>query len=134
MSSTTRKNAVSNIAARKPDLDIAKPANVTEIYGENAFTLKTMKEILPKAIYKKLRDTIKKGKRLDSEIADVVANAMKDWAISKGATGFSHLRAQQPKNMIRLSTRTAKAESYLIFQAKNSCKESPTLPAFQAAA
>ena len=73
MSSTTRKNAVSNIAARKPDLDIAKPANVTEIYGENAFTLKTMKEILPKAIYKKLRDTIKKGKRLDSEIADVVA-------------------------------------------------------------
>jgi len=90
MSSAIRKNAVSNIAARKPDVEISSPANVTEIYGENAFTLKTMKEVLPKTIYKKLRDTIKKGKPLDSDIADVVANAMKDWAISKGATHFTH--------------------------------------------
>jgi len=46
MSSITRKNAVANIAARKPDIEISEPANITEIYGENTFTLKTMKKVL----------------------------------------------------------------------------------------
>ena len=90
MSSTIRKNAVANIAARKPDVDIVEPANIMEIYGENAFTLKTMKEVLPKPVYKKLRNTIKKGKALDIEVADIVADAMKNWAIAKGATHYTH--------------------------------------------
>ncbi|RLD12414.1 MAG: glutamine synthetase type III [Chlamydiae bacterium] len=90
MSSIIRKNAVANIAARTPDLETASSANISEIYGENAFTLKTMKKVLPKAIYKKLRETIKKGKILDSDIADVVAGAMKNWAIAKGATHYTH--------------------------------------------
>jgi len=90
MSSAIRKNAVANIAARNPNLEIADPANISEIYGENAFTLKTMKKVLPKAVYKKLSATIEKGKVLDSDIADVVAGAMKNWAIAKGATHYTH--------------------------------------------
>ena len=90
MSSFVRKNAVANIAARNADLKIKQPANVTEIYGENAFTLKTMKKVLPKDIYKNIRQTIKKGKKLDPKIAGVVASTMKIWAISKGATHYTH--------------------------------------------
>jgi len=51
---------------------------------------KTMKKVLPKAVYKKLSATIKKGKVLDADIADVVAGAMKNWAIDKGATHYTH--------------------------------------------
>jgi len=90
MSSVIRKNAVASIAARNPDLEISESVNISEIYGENAFTLKTMKEVLPKPIYKKLSATVKKGKILENDIADVVADAMKNWAITKGATHYTH--------------------------------------------
>jgi len=90
MSSFIRKNAIASIAARSADLETSEPVNVTEIYGENAFTLKTMKEVLPKEVYKNLSQTIKKGKKLDDKIADVVADAMKNWAISKGASHYTH--------------------------------------------
>lgn len=64
--------------------------NVTEIFGENVFNDAVMKERLPKKIYEELRRTIDKGVELDIHIADVVANAMKDWAIEKGATHYTH--------------------------------------------
>ncbi len=63
---------------------------LSELFGENVFDDHLMRERLPKAIYKKLHDTIDKGISLDPSIADVVANAMKDWAIEKGATHFTH--------------------------------------------
>ena len=90
MSSIIRKNAVASIAARNPDLEFTESVNIGDIYGENAFTLKTMKKVLPKAIYKKLSATIRKGKILENDIADVVAGAMKNWAIAKGATHYTH--------------------------------------------
>jgi glutamine synthetase len=61
-----------------------------DIFGENVFNDAVMRERLPKATYKSLRTTIEKGLSLDPEIADIVANAMKDWAIEKGATHFTH--------------------------------------------
>lgn len=64
--------------------------NVTEIFGENVFNDTVMKQRLPKKVYEELRRTIDKGVELDIHIADVVANAMKDWAIEKGATHYTH--------------------------------------------
>ncbi len=63
---------------------------VSEIFGINVFNDSVMKERLPDDVYKILKSTIKEGKSIDSSIADTVANAMKDWAIEKGATHFTH--------------------------------------------
>ncbi len=64
--------------------------NVTPIFGENVFNESTMKARLPKETYKQLMKTIEGGEKLDPSVANVVANAMKDWAIEKGATHFTH--------------------------------------------
>ena len=63
---------------------------VKEIFGSMVFDNSVMREKLPKETYKIMQNTIQNGKRLDSEVANVVANAMKDWAIEKGATHFTH--------------------------------------------
>lgn len=65
-------------------------SKVTEIFGSMVFDNATMKEKLPKETYKAIQNTIQNGKRLDVEVANVVANAMKDWAIEKGATHYTH--------------------------------------------
>ncbi len=64
--------------------------NVADIFGEDVFTDKVMKERLPKKVYKQLRKTIEEGTELDLATADVIAAAMKDWAIEKGATHYTH--------------------------------------------
>jgi len=61
-----------------------------KIFGENVFNDAVMRERLPKATYKSLRKTIEEGLPLDPSVAEIVANAMKDWAIEKGATHFTH--------------------------------------------
>ncbi len=63
---------------------------VTPIFGENVFNETVMKAKLPKETYKQLMKTIEGGEKLDASVATVVANAMKDWAIEKGATHFTH--------------------------------------------
>lgn len=63
---------------------------VTEIYGSNVFNDAAMRERLPKTTYKSLKKTIDDGLTLDVTVADVVASAMKDWAMEKGATHFTH--------------------------------------------
>ncbi len=63
---------------------------IADLYGENVFSLKNMRNYLSEAAYNSLRDTIKKGKTIDSSIADEVAEAMKTWAVEKGATHFTH--------------------------------------------
>jgi glutamine synthetase len=63
---------------------------LTEIFGSNVFNNKVMKQRLPKEIYKALKETIEKDMPLRPDIANVVANAMKDWAIEKGATHYTH--------------------------------------------
>ena len=64
--------------------------NVVEQFGIDVFNEETMKQRLPKNVFKTLKKTIAEGKELDVSIADVVASAMKDWAIEKGATHYTH--------------------------------------------
>ena len=63
---------------------------VTPIFGENVFNETVMNARLPKETYKQLMKTIEGGEKLDASVATVVANAMKDWAIEKGATHYTH--------------------------------------------
>lgn len=67
-----------------------KQIDVTEIFGSNVFNDRIMKERLPKDTYKALKKTIQEGLPLSLEVANVVASAMKDWAIEKGATHYTH--------------------------------------------
>ncbi len=69
---------------------MSEKVKVAEIFGSNVFNDAVMKERLPKAVYKELKKTIEEGKELNPAIADTVANAMKDWAIEKGATHYTH--------------------------------------------
>ena len=65
-------------------------ANVTELFGSSVFNEAVMRERLPKDVYKSLKRTIDKKEHLESSIAEVVANAMKEWALEKGATHYTH--------------------------------------------
>lgn len=65
-------------------------SNVSEIYGKMVFNDHVMKERLPSETFKSLAKTIKEGKPLDIEVANVVAHAMKEWAIENGATHYTH--------------------------------------------
>ena len=75
---------------------IEKPFNFLEIpfkdlFGSNVFNEAVMKQCLSKTIFKSLERTIKRGESLDPSVADAVANAMKEWAIVKGATHYAHV-------------------------------------------
>jgi glutamine synthetase len=90
---TARLNAISAVINYKP---ISAPLNFAEtpteeVFAQNVFSLEVMKHRLPKAVYKSLLKTIGEGKPLDISTADVVASAMKDWAIEKGATHYAHV-------------------------------------------
>ncbi len=64
--------------------------NVSEYFGVNVFNDRKMQERLPKATYKALKKTIESGENLDLSVANVVANAMKDWAVEMGCTHYTH--------------------------------------------
>ncbi len=64
--------------------------NVSEIFGEDVFNDTVMQERLPKKVYRDLKRTIEEGKELDLTTADVIAHEMKEWAIDKGATHYTH--------------------------------------------
>ena len=64
--------------------------NLSAIFGSNVFNDSVMRSKLPKNVYVSLKQTIKDGTELDSAIAEVVASAMKDWAIELGATHYCH--------------------------------------------
>ncbi len=88
MSSVEMRHAIlKEIAQEKLDR-LPKLSKVT--FGENTFNDQLMREKLPKDVYKKLKQTIKSGAKLDLSIANSVAHAMKEWAISKGVNHFTH--------------------------------------------
>ncbi len=70
--------------------DTRKMKIVDEYFGCDVFSTSAMQRYLPHAVYKQMMDVMEKGKELPKEIADVVANAMKDWAMDKGATHYTH--------------------------------------------
>lgn len=83
-------NAVTNYKPISPPLNFAEtPAS--EIFGINVFSISTMQERLPKTVFKSLKKTIDRGERLDPAVADIVAAALKAWAIEKGATHYAHV-------------------------------------------
>ena len=63
---------------------------VTDIFGSMVFNDSVMRARLPKDVFRQVQRSMNEGKRLDSTAATVVANAMKDWAIEKGATHYNH--------------------------------------------
>ncbi len=87
-----RLQAINNVEAYVPPAISFDPAEAPgEIFGANVFTLAEMRLRLPKSVYKSVVATIEKGAKLDPAVADSVASAMKDWALSKGATHYAHV-------------------------------------------
>ena len=82
--------AVTNYAPTTAPLNYAEKS-AGEIFGSNVFSLKVMEERLPKKVFKSIKKTIETSGKLDPSIADAVASAMKDWAVSKGATHYTHV-------------------------------------------
>lgn len=83
-------SAVTNWKPITPQLNFANTP-MQEIFAANVFSPAVMRNRLPKAVYKSLMKTIKSGTKLDPSTADIVALAMKDWAIEKGATHYAHV-------------------------------------------
>lgn len=91
--STTRLNAISSIVNSAPvesTFDF-KSSPTSSVWGENVFSLDEMAQRLPKAVFKSLKKTINSGEPLDISTADAVAESMKTWALSKGATHYAHV-------------------------------------------
>ena len=87
-----RKDAIATIAAMTPAEPVVDYVQhpLSDVFGINVFNDAVMRVRLPKATYKALKQVIENGKPLEPAVADVVANAMKDWAIERGATHFTH--------------------------------------------
>ncbi len=109
-------------------------SNVSEIFGSQVFNDSTMKARLPKETYKALKKTINEGKMLDLSLANVVANAMKDWAIEKGATHYTHwfqpltgITAEKHDSFI---SPTADGEVIMEFSGKELIKGEPDASSF----
>ena len=92
MGSNVRQEAIKSIATAKHQLNRVdfKSVHIAELFGVNVFNEDVQQKRLPKPIFKALQKTIKLGAPLDPQIADAIANAMKDWAIERGATHFTH--------------------------------------------
>ncbi len=85
-----KKTKQTTAAERQYLIEKEKFVPVSQYFGEDTFNRKAMKEKLPKETFKKLMDAIEEGKTIDAKTADVVAEAMKKWALEKGATHFAH--------------------------------------------
>ena len=88
--SESRAQAVFQITNSEP-MSVKTPKSLNKIWATDVFTLAKMEEALSKKAYKSLKKTVETGEALDQSTADVVAAAMKDWAMSKGANYFSHV-------------------------------------------
>lgn len=83
-------HSVMNYSAKAPPISYVDIV-AQDYYASNVFTKSVMKDRLPKSIYKSLMSTIESGTKLDPTVADIVASAMKDWAMEKGATHYAHV-------------------------------------------
>jgi glutamine synthetase len=92
MRNNPRQEAIAKISDYLPEESSYNPLEtpVHELFGSKVFNDRVMQDRLPKSVYKSLKKTINEGNPLDPEIADIVANAMKDWAIENGVTHYTH--------------------------------------------
>jgi glutamine synthetase len=89
---TARLQAIEAVTAyTPPPATFSLDEEPGEVFGENVFSTSVMKKLLPKAVYKSVLSTIEHSEPLDPSVADAVAVAMKDWAMSKGATHYAHV-------------------------------------------
>jgi glutamine synthetase len=89
---TTRRRAIEQVEAYvPPPVRFAATEVPGQIYGANVFSTAVMQQRLPKAVYRSVMATIERGVKLDPQVADSVASAMKDWALEKGATHYAHV-------------------------------------------
>ena len=87
-----RRRAIDSVISYTPPVASDAPQQAPgELFGKNVFSQSVMKARLPKAVYRSVMATIDHGERLDPEVADVVATAMKDWAIERGASHYAHV-------------------------------------------
>ena len=86
---TKRQQAYQDVLNRTP-YQVELDTKVSELYGKNVFHIEVMREYLPSDAFKSMQESIQNGTRLDRKMADQVASAMKDWAITKGATHYTH--------------------------------------------
>jgi glutamine synthetase len=91
-SANIRQQAIQNIATARHQLNRVnfKETHLKDLFGGNVFNEEIQKQRLPKSVFKALQKTIRQGAPLDPAVADNVATAMKDWAMEKGATHFTH--------------------------------------------
>lgn len=88
--SRIRFNAIEEAQKRAAVQVPVLPARISELYGENVFNQDSMREYLTDQAYKSVQEATNEGKRIDRSVADQVASAMKDWALAKGATHYTH--------------------------------------------
>jgi glutamine synthetase len=90
---SSRQAAINQIASTKHQLNRVdfRKTHLKELFGVNVFNEETQRARLPKPVFKALQKTVKTGAPLDPSVADAVASAIKDWAIEKGATHYTHL-------------------------------------------
>ncbi|MFZ9201675.1 MAG: glutamine synthetase III [Opitutales bacterium] len=88
-----RQKAIESIAAqpRLAGTFDFRNEKLDTIYGQNVFSLDKMEKRLPKGVFKSVRNVIENGGKLDNDVADIVASAMKDWALERGATHYAHV-------------------------------------------
>lgn len=86
---TMRFQAYMDASHRSP-LHVELPKTLSEVFAENVFHQEVMREYLPENAFKSMMECVQNGQRLDRNIADQIASSMKDWAITKGATHYTH--------------------------------------------
>ncbi len=87
--STLRFQAIKETFDRKP-IDVKEPARRSDIFGANVFNENAMRQYLTKDSYKSVMDAIENGTKIERTVADHISTGMKEWAISKGATHYTH--------------------------------------------
>ena len=138
MNATARHSAVRSISTAQllapSTANGRSEARLPELFGANVFNDAVQRARLPHAVYAALRRTIDSGAELDPQIADAVANAMKDWAVERGATHFTHwfqpmtgLTAQKHDAFIR---QMADGRALLEFSGKELIKGEPDASSF----
>ncbi len=88
---TQRVQAISELAASKPPVVPPGLSDPEKLFGSDVFGYTAMEKYLPKDVFKSLKHTIERGQAIDSKTADVVAAAMKEWAMAKGVTHYAHI-------------------------------------------
>src|SRR5437762_6985881 len=93
MGQNVRQQAIAAIAGAQHQLNRVsfQDTHIVDLFGANVFNEEVQRQRLPKPVFKALQKTIKQGAPLDPAIADSLATAMKDWAMEKGATHFTHM-------------------------------------------